>query len=187
MLKPKELLEELMHRYGDKVLRLAYSYLRDRHLAEDVAQEVFVRVFLSLERFQGKSSISTWIYQITVNLCRDLLRSQKHYHQGSPLEISPEAGHQGPSLEDTVLAQMEYRELWQAIFALPVAYREVIWLYYYEQLDLKELAQVLGISQSAAKLRLYRARQHLRKLLQEGDRPHEVPEATRPIASQPAR
>lgn len=71
-----EQLEYLMRRYGDKVLYLAYSCLRDKDWAEDVAQEVFLQVYTSLPRFQGNSSFYTWIYRITVNLCRDQLRRQ---------------------------------------------------------------------------------------------------------------
>ncbi|SMB99366.1 RNA polymerase sigma-70 factor, ECF subfamily [Thermanaeromonas toyohensis ToBE] len=179
----KEQLEDLMRRFGDKVLHLAYSYLGDRYLAEDVAQEVFVRVFLSLDQFQGRSSLFTWIYQITVNLCRDYLRSQKRCR----LQPSFEMPRFAVNVEDAVLAEIEYQELWQAIFNLPVAYREVIWLHYYDQLELKEIAHILGISLSAVKIRLYRARQHLYKVLQEGENCNEVSRAAGQIASQPAR
>ncbi|MCG0278959.1 MAG: sigma-70 family RNA polymerase sigma factor [Thermanaeromonas sp.] len=178
-----EQMEDLMRRFGDKVLHLAYSYLGDRHLAEDVAQEVFVRVFLSLDQFQGRSSLFTWIYQITVNLCRDYLRSQKRCR----LEPTWEVSRYNVDVEDVVLTEMEYQELWQAIFNLPVAYREVIWLHYYDQLELKEIAHILGISLSAVKIRLYRARQQLQKALQEGENRYEISQAAGRIASQPAR
>ena len=68
-------LEYLMRRFGPQVQRIAYYYLRDLYLAEDVAQEVFYRVYRDLDKFRGESSYYTWIYRITVNLCRDYLRS----------------------------------------------------------------------------------------------------------------
>lgn len=68
-------LEQLVREYGDGVLQLAYFYLKDRSLAEDIFQEVFTRVYTHLPKFRGESSPRTWIYRITVNLCRDKLRS----------------------------------------------------------------------------------------------------------------
>lgn len=158
-------LEYLMRRFGDKVLYLAYSYLHNHSWAEDVAQEVFVRVYTNLENFQGRSSIYTWIYHITVNLCRDQLRAQTRRQRLEP-EL-PE--NHLPGVEDRVLANLEYQELWQAILVLPVTYREVIWLHYYEQLSLKDIARILGISLPTVKIRLYRARRHLQQVLRAGE------------------
>ncbi|MGI9861240.1 sigma-70 family RNA polymerase sigma factor [Moorella naiadis] len=158
-------LEYLMRRFGDKVLYLAYSYLHDRYLAEDVAQEVFIRVYTNLDKFQGRSSIYTWIYHITVNLCRDYLRAQsrRRLEPNRLLEVAV------PDVEAMALANLEYRELWQAILQLPVTYREVIWLHYYDQLSLKDIAAILDISLAAVKIRLYRARQRLQQVLKVGD------------------
>ena len=73
--QPSKLLEYLMRRFGKQVVKLAYYHLRDRHLAEDIAQEVFCRVYQNLDTFRHDSSYYTWIYRITVNLCRDYIRS----------------------------------------------------------------------------------------------------------------
>lgn len=155
-----------MRRFGDKVLYLAYSYLHDRYLAEDVAQEVFIRVYTNLDKFQGRSSIYTWIYHITVNLCRDHLRAQsrRRLEPGRLLDVA------APDVESIALANLQYRELWQAILGLPVAYREVIWLHYYDQLSLKDIASILDISLATVKIRLYRARRQLQQVLKAGDR-----------------
>ncbi|MDN5344734.1 MAG: polymerase sigma-70 factor, subfamily [Clostridia bacterium] len=157
-------LEYLMRRFGDRVLYLAYSYLHDRYLAEDVAQEVFIRVYTNLDKFQGRSSIYTWIYHITVNLCRDYLRAQsrRRLEPGWLPEVAV------PDVADMALVNLEYRELWQAILQLPVAYREVIWLHYYDQLNLKDIAAILGISLATVKIRLYRARRQLQLVLKAG-------------------
>ncbi|QGP94006.1 ECF RNA polymerase sigma factor SigW [Neomoorella glycerini] len=159
-------LEYLMRRFGDKVLYLAYSYLHDRYWAEDVAQEVFIRVYTNLDKFQGRSSIYTWIYHITVNLCRDQLRAQTRRRRLEPVKLQ---GPTWPDVEDRVLDSLQQQELWQTILNLPVIYREVIWLHYYEQLTLKDIAKILGISLPTVKIRLYRARQHLQQVLQAGE------------------
>lgn len=162
----RQQLEYLMRRFGDKVLYLAYSYLRDRHWAEDVAQEVFIRVYTNLDKFQGNSSLYTWIYHITVNLCRDELRARNRHNNLETLESEwPESS----GVEEQVLANLQHQEIWQAVLSLPLIYREVIWLHYYEQLRLHEIAAILGISLPAVKVRLYRARRYLEKILKAGE------------------
>ncbi|WP_258359170.1 sigma-70 family RNA polymerase sigma factor [Moorella sulfitireducens (nom. illeg.)] len=159
-------LEYLMRRFGDKVLYLAYSYLHDRYWAEDVAQEVFIRVYTHLDKFEGRSSIYTWIYHITVNLCRDQLRALSRRREQEPVNYQEQAI---TGVEDRVLEKLQQQELWRAVLNLPLIYREVIWFYYYEQLGLKDIAKILGISLPAVKIRLYRARQHLQQVLKVGD------------------
>jgi RNA polymerase sigma-70 factor (ECF subfamily) len=159
-------LEYLMRRFGDKVLYLAYSYLHDLHWAEDVAQEVFIRIYTNLDKFQGRSSIYTWIYHITVNLCRDQLRARTRRRD---VELVKPPEHTFAGVEDRVLENLQQQELWRAILNLPVIYREVIWLHYYEQLSLKDIAKILGISLPSVKIRLYRARQRLQQVFKVGE------------------
>jgi len=167
----QEQLEYLMRRYGDKVLYLAYSYLRDKDWAEDVAQEVFLQVYTSLPRFQGNSSFYTWIYRITVNLCRDQLRRQirrRRLEQKENWKSSME-----PDPEEKALENIERRELWTCILRLPLNLREILVLHYYHQLSIKEIARALGISQTTARVRLYRARKQLQKSWFKGDDRHD--------------
>jgi RNA polymerase sigma-70 factor (ECF subfamily) len=157
----QEQLEYLMRRYGDKVLYLAYSYLRDKEWAEDVAQEVFLQVFISLPDFQRNSSFYTWIYRITINLCRDQLRKQIRRRRLEQKENWGPSAEQDP--EEKALENIERRELWTCILQLPLNLREILVLYYFHQLSIKEITQTLGISQTAARVRLYRARKQLQK------------------------
>ncbi|HHY93796.1 MAG TPA: sigma-70 family RNA polymerase sigma factor [Firmicutes bacterium] len=158
-------LEYLMRRFGDKVLHLAYSYLGDRFWAEDVAQEVFFRVYLSLDRFRGDSSYYTWIYRIAVNLCRDHLRLRAHEPS---VEIpAPGPVSTAPDPEETVLDRSEQEELWQAVCSLPLAYREAIVLHYYHELPLKDVARVLNVSPTTMRVRLFRARRKLAEILKD--------------------
>ena len=71
----KEQLEYLMRRFGSQVMKIAYYYLRDIHQAEDIYQEVFIRVYYNLDKFRGECSYYTWICRITSNLCKDYLKS----------------------------------------------------------------------------------------------------------------
>lgn len=156
-------LEYLMRRYGDQVLRLAYSYLKDVEEAKDAAQEVFLRVFLSLPKFRKQEMPYTWIYRVTVNLCRDRLRKKKHFlwqflEDDSGLVSSL-------NTEDQALAKLEEKEIFMAVMSLPEKYREVIFLYYLYQFNINQIAEITGAGKALVKTRLHRARKKLKKLL----------------------
>lgn len=159
-------LEYLMRRFGDQVLYLAHSYLRDRQWAEDVAQEVFLRVYLALDEFSRESSYYTWIYRITVNLCRDALQKKNRYLCTEPDNLDRYDNTADP--ETMAVDNITSQEVVRAIYSLPVAYREVLLLHYYHELSIKEISQVLGISVPAVKVRLLRGRRRLEGLLKDG-------------------
>lgn len=162
-------LEALVDEYGDSVLQLAYLYLKDRSLAEDVFQEVFTRVYTRRHTFRGEASPKTWIYRITVNLCRDKLRSwalRRLVVAGEEL-ISLLAPPE-PDVEERVLAEAESSALLEAVMALPVEFREVVLLYYYEEMETAEVAAALELSQGTVRSRLHRARARLKAMLEGG-------------------
>lgn len=168
-----EAIEILMEEYGTKVLHLAYYYLKDRHLAEDVAQEVFVKAYRNWNSFRGESSAYTWLYKITVNLCRDKARSAwwrrlvptdepRSAHDGLELSTSEEDPETAAVLSD------EKDRLMEHVMKLPENYREAIVLYYYQDLSTVEIAQVTGQNENTIKTRLFRARAMLKEQLQKG-------------------
>lgn len=162
-------LERLVDAHGDDVLRLAFLSLRDRAQAEDIFQEVFLRAYTHADSFRGESSPRTWLYRITVNLCRDRLRSAGFRRLvvigddavGSLLPPVPDA-------EEEALAEADREELLEAVLRLPLEFREVILLYYIHELDVREVAEALGLTAGTVKSRLHRARLKLRTLLEEG-------------------
>lgn len=158
-------IEYLMRRYGDQVLRIAYLYLRNVEEAKDAAQEVFLKVFASLKKFQGKSSAYTWIYRITVNLCRDKLR-KKYRFKWQPLKNEWELS-AALNTEEQALRNLEKKFLFEAVMMLPVTFREVIVLYYLYQFNVRKIAEVTGTNPALVKIRLYRGRQKLKKILKE--------------------
>ena len=162
-------LEELVDAYGDGILQLAYFYLRDRSLAEDIFQEVFTRVYTQMHKFRGESSPRTWIYRIAVNLCRDKLRSwsmRKVLLLGE--EFLGSAAPAGADVEDAVLAEADRAALLAAVMELPVEYREVVLLFYYDGMSSPEVSAALGLSEGTVRSRLFRARAKLKELLTEG-------------------
>ncbi|MGV3487500.1 MAG: sigma-70 family RNA polymerase sigma factor [Tuberibacillus sp.] len=164
------ILEDLMNRYGTKVVRLAYTYVKDRAKAEDIAQEVFIKCFERLDQFRGDSGIQTWVYRITVNLCKDYLKSWhvRHVFFGakkndiSPItEVTPEAA---------ILSRAEQRRLSELVLDLPVKYREIIILYYYEDLSVQDIGIMMDLQENTVKTRLRRARMKLRQLYERSEK-----------------
>lgn len=164
----EEQLDSLMEEYGDMVIRLAYTYVKEKQLAEDIAQEVFINCYKSLDRFQGKSSYQTWIYRITVNKCKDVLKSWS-FRNIFLKEIS-KLMNILPTFEDPKLEVSEEKEaIFKEILALPIKQREIIILHYYEDLSIQEIANLLKINPNTVKTRLHRARTKLKGSFEKGE------------------
>lgn len=153
-------IEELIDLYGDDVFRLCLSYLGDRQLAEDAFQETFLKAWKAREHFRGESSEKTWLASIAVNTCRDMLRSGwfRMRRKSAPIDELLDLAADAPTAaEDSPVRA--------AVLALPGKYREVIMLYYDQNMKLKEIAQLLRLSVNTVSTRLNRARKLLQKAL----------------------
>lgn len=158
----EEYLTFLMNSYGNSVFRMCYAYLKDYQLAEDVAQETFIRVYQHYGEFRNQSSIKTWIIQIAINLCKNQMRThwwKNRFHQMF-MDVEEEAT---DSYDSILNGQLILEE----ISKLPVKYREVILLYYYQELTISEIAKILYMKESTIKARLVRAREKLKPRLRE--------------------
>jgi len=160
------LLQELMTAYGNDVLRVIYGIVRDRHTAEDLSQDVFVKVFDHLPEFRRESSHKTWMLRIAVNCAKDYLRSA--VRRSVPVDDLSYIGGVD-SAEQVAMAGMQQLDLWDAVLALPDMYRETLWLYYSEEMTVEEIAAVMGASASSVKTRLFRGRELLRRTWGGGD------------------
>jgi len=162
-----EALEYLMKRFGDKVIKLAYYYVRDRYQAEDISQEVFCKVYEHLDNFRGDSSYYTWIYRITVNKCRDYLTSssfKKLLFWDNTRKLDRI---KNQSNTNRLFEEVEGGEVFSKVMDLPTKYRMVIVLYYFEELTTVEIASILNLKESTVRTRLCRAREKLKKILTE--------------------
>lgn len=151
-------LERLMTCYGDEIKRLCCLYTKDMALAEDAAQETFIKAWRSYDQFRGDCSEKTWLTHIAVNICRDMLRTawfRRMDRRRVPEELPLI---QEGSMPDPTLAQ--------EIMALSRPYREVILLYYYQGFNAAEIAEILGANVSTVKSRLQRAREKLKLKLE---------------------
>lgn len=154
-------LEEWIDRYGDEILRLCLAYLGDRQLAEDAFQETFLKAWKARETFRKESSEKTWLSHIAVNTCRDLLRSGwlRMRRKSRPFE----------ELADSPSPAQPWEEgpVRTAVLELAGKYREVILLYYDQNMTIAEIAQLLHVNENTVSTRLRRARAKLAKRLRE--------------------
>src|SRR5690242_2955004 len=165
---------ELVAEHQRMVVQLAMNLLGDRDEALDLSQDVFLRVFRTIHRFRGQSSLRTWIYRIAVNQARNRHRFWRRRHRGDQVSLDQhiadhgEIQSTGDSGPDRLLAQKQLAErLQHALDDLPFDQRSVIVLREIDGLSYEEIAFSLGVAIGTVKSRLTRARQTLRLELQE--------------------
>jgi RNA polymerase sigma-70 factor (ECF subfamily) len=155
-------------RYQDKVYRLCCTLLRDPTAAEDAAQESLVRIWKAIGSYDGRASLSTWIYAITRNRCLTAIARRRELASMSDAAIEAEAeisaaSHLADSADSaTDEASATLREL---IELLPERYRRTLMLFYYEDRSVSEVAGMLGMPEGTVKTNLYRARAALTEQL----------------------
>jgi RNA polymerase sigma-70 factor (ECF subfamily) len=158
-----EKIEQLMNDYGNDVLKIAYLYLKDKYLAEDVFQEVFVKIYKNYNKFKNNSSEKTWIMSITINTCRDMLRiswfKKIHMLKDTDDDLLKDTYE---NVEEEVARKMQYEELLREVMNLPIKYREPVILYYYEELSTVDISAALKIPEGTVRSRLFRARTMLK-------------------------
>ncbi|WP_246240831.1 sigma-70 family RNA polymerase sigma factor [Anaerocolumna sedimenticola] len=150
-----KIVSDLMGEYADSVLRMCYLYLKDYHLAEDVTQETFIRVMKHYDKFRKESSVKTWIMKIAINLCKNQMKTwwYKRQNFNDITEIAYDASYDG---------LVDRQELFHEINKLSTKYKEIILLFYYQEMPVSEIAEILKLKESAVKTRLFRAREQLK-------------------------
>jgi RNA polymerase sigma factor (sigma-70 family) len=160
----------LVERYQDRVVRLVYRYLGDQDESEDVAQEIFLKVFRKLDSFQFESSFFTWLYRIAINAAQDRIKGRRRRRATASLDDLPPvfestASDAGPA--DRVLLSQEVAiAVRQKVDELPAKYRTVLILREFEGHTYEEISQILECSIGTVESRLFRARQRLMRKLQ---------------------
>jgi RNA polymerase sigma-70 factor (ECF subfamily) len=154
-------IESLIRQHGNDVLRVAYMYVKDIHTAEDIFQEVFIKVNQKLCTFEGNSSIRTWIIRITINACKDYMKSAWNRRVVPMMEYR----------EDAIISDADYDAvekqdrndfIKETVLSLPAKYKDVVLCVYYQEMSISETAAALNIAEGTAKSRLSRAKQKLK-------------------------
>lgn len=156
---PEERISRMIQQYEKDLLRLCCVYLKDASMAEDAVQETFLKAYRSLSAFRGESSEKTWLIRIAVNVCKDMQRTAWFRNIGRLV-----------SLDDVQIPQeMEVKsEIVSEIMRLPKKLREVVLLYYYEEMTQSEIAGALNVSVPTVHRRLEKARGALKDMLKGG-------------------
>lgn len=157
----REAFAALVAAHYDTIFRVAYKWSGSRADAEDVAQEVCVKLATALRSFDGRSAFGSWLYRITLNAVRDLQRSQgRHRRRSDALAlVSPDQA--APEQEAAVAGT----ELWRAVRALPEKQRDAVLLVYADEMSHAEAAAVMGCKETTVSWYIHEARKGLRGLL----------------------
>ncbi|WP_228551034.1 sigma-70 family RNA polymerase sigma factor [Sporosarcina cascadiensis] len=169
MLKKQErdqMLHEAMDEHGDYLLRVVFAVVKDAQRAEDIVQEVFIRYYLHLNIFEGRSSVKTYLYRIAMNECKNVFKSWS-YRKVEISNLFQNLLVLKETPEEKVLFAESSSHVAQMVEALPVKYREVIWLYYYAELSVNEIGEVLDCPVNTVKTRLARGRKLARIVWEE--------------------
>lgn len=146
--------EEHIKAHRATVFRLAYSMMKNREDADDVTQDAFVRLYQSHEEFSTEDNVKAWLIRVTINLCKDLLRSAWRRHKSD-------------DMPEKACESREELRLLDSIKRLKPESSAVIYLFYYEGYSVEEIARLRKATSAAVRTRLTRARKELRTMLSE--------------------
>jgi len=156
----------LFDRYSSRIYNFAYRFLRNNEAAEDATQEVFMKMMNRAHQFNGEAKLSTWLFSITANLCRDYLRKadNKSKEDEDTLVTIPSSD---DSPEEQLAQRQEAERVRRALDMLTPEQKEAILLSRYQGLSYQEIAQISGCSEGAVKTRVFRAMEALKRILVE--------------------
>lgn len=157
---PSDAVEQALNRFGNDILRLAYSYMKSRDDAEDIVQEVLIRFMQSAKQFRDEQHVKAWLLLVAANLCKDKLKTSQRKK-----EVAMPEGYEVAVSE----VQEEDSNIGQMVSSLPDKYRIVIHLYYYEEYTTKEIAEILQKKEATVRSLLKRGREKLEKMMKGDD------------------
>lgn len=142
-------IEKMIEKYSDMVYRLALTRTKSKESSEDIYQEVFFRLYRRLPEFKSEEHEKAWMIRVTINCSKNLLKSHFFkYDTKMPEEI--------------IFETKERHDIYYAVQELPLKYRTIIHLYYYENYKINEISKILNINENTVKTRLTRARERLK-------------------------
>ncbi|WP_407272986.1 sigma-70 family RNA polymerase sigma factor [Radiobacillus sp. PE A8.2] len=160
-----EAIEWIMDTHGEKIKRFIYTYVKNRSQTDDLFQDVLFAVYRQLHTFKQQSSFKTWLYRIAANKCKDYLRSPIHRLIIWKAQVIERADDRTP--EQSLMLDEQKQALLTKMLQLPIKYREVLILQYYQEFSINEISELLGINPSTVKTRIMRAKEKLKDELKE--------------------
>ena len=154
----KDYISDLLDKYSDMVLRIAYTYLKNRADAEDIVQDVFLRIIDKKPSFNDESHVKSWLIRATINMCKNKVNMFWNKNKCSIDDVQEFAVSDKYNTDTSVF---------QAVMALGEKYRVVVYMYYYEGYSTPEIADVIGKNETTIRSLLHRARNKLKDMLKE--------------------
>lgn len=148
-------LHDIVDTYSDTLIRIAYQNTKNMSDAEDIVQEVYIKLMKCHKSFKSMEHLKAWLIRVTINRCKDHFKSA-WFRKTTELK------------EDAVLIHQESEPVMEEIFMLERMDRNIVYLYYYEGYTIKEIAQILKMKENTVSSKLQRARKKLKIILQEG-------------------
>ncbi len=152
----------LVEQYKVMVYSLALKMMKNREEAEEVSQDTFIKAYKKLDKFKGESKFSTWLYKITYRNCLDAIKKNKEKYNNDTIDeitINKISG------TESILESLERKEravvMNTCLLKLPEEERSILWMFYFEELSLKEIIKVTDLSEANVKVKLHRARKRL--------------------------
>jgi RNA polymerase sigma factor (sigma-70 family) len=158
----------LVDRYKDLVFTLALRMLKNREEAEEVSQDVFIKVYKSLSKFKGDSKFSTWIYRITYNSCLDALKKYKQEYQLVTIDEYTER--EIITLDnafDSLAEKEQQQTIEDCLQSLPKEDSFLLTLYYFEEQSIEDISKIVGLTANNVKVKLFRSRKKLTAILKD--------------------
>lgn len=153
----------IYNRYINKVYAKCMSMLKNENLAIDACQDIFMKLFLNLSKFEEKSQFSTWVYSITFNHCIDLLRKHKKQNEifGFEKEIKDDVAE---DISDADILELEVQKLEKVMDMIPSEDKALLIMKYEQSMSIREISEILDKTESAIKMKLKRAKEKARIL-----------------------
>lgn len=160
----QEAYRELVERHKSYVFTLIYRMVNHRETAEDLSQDVFLKVYKTILHFRGEAKFTTWLYRLTVNLISDYHRSQRKRPLEAMLDkVSHWFGDRSKEPDHQVILREEQQGIQMLLVSLPLKYRMILYLYHYKQLSYQEITVITQLPLKTVETRLYRGKALLRK------------------------
>ncbi|WP_342558798.1 sigma-70 family RNA polymerase sigma factor [Metasolibacillus sp. FSL K6-0083] len=157
-------LKEIMNLYTESLIRLAYYYVKDRQVAEDIVQEVFIKIYHHPDKYEERGQLQAYLYKMTANKSKDYLRSWSYKKVQLQNKIFPSTSKMEP---DELVRKDEEAIVAEAILELPLKQREVLIYFYFNEMNIKDIASILFIPESTVKTRLRRGKELLKNKLKD--------------------
>jgi len=161
----------LLEKHRASVIHLVYRLVQEQAVAEELAQEVFMRVYRSRSSYEPTAKFKTWVFRIATHLALNWLRDEKHQRAQESLDEAPadlparQISDHRPSVEEKLVHEVKLAEVRRAVGALPEKQRAAVLMHKYEEMEYTQIARVLGCSDSAVKSLIFRAYETLRARL----------------------